>query len=155
MIDNIAELLDRLKITMSSFGDILNGGATESEIDNLNRIFQESFNTVLPDGYTDFLRKINGFSFDGVTLYGVDTEFSTDKYPQSWDSYGCYLMNNTARTDREENRYIFIAENSISWYCYNIEDKEYVLLDNPSGTKMSTFKDFDDMLKHIIYSILY
>lgn len=42
---------------------------------------------------------------------------------------------------------MFFGESNISWYCFDLINKVYVELDNPSGTLMHTFTNFDSMLE--------
>ena len=49
-----------------------------------------------------------------------------------------------------EYQYIFLGESSISWYVYNIDMNNYYELDNPSGSEIKEFADFEDLLESLL-----
>lgn len=49
--------------------------------------------------------------------------------------------------------YIFLVSRDISWYVYNIKDKNFNILDKTSGELMETYNDFYFMFDNIFYII--
>ena len=45
---------------------------------------------------------------------------------------------------------MFFGESSISWYCFDLLNEVYVELDNPSGTVMQIYPDFNSMLERAL-----
>ncbi|OLF48422.1 hypothetical protein BU202_02060 [Streptococcus cuniculi] len=51
-------------------------------------------------------------------------------------------------------KYLFIGESNISWYVYNLKNKLYEVLDNPSGRLLKQFGTLDELLRQVLKEAL-
>ncbi|MCY8232239.1 YrhA family protein [Priestia endophytica] len=102
----------------------------------------------LPKQYLNFLHIVNGLQFNGLNIYGVDKGLSDIKSEESIE--GIIEMNELWHENAEMKKYIFFGDADISWYCYDMDENMYMELDKPSGTIVSSFDDFDFMLKNAL-----
>ena len=56
------------------YGEKVNNGALEKEINIFNKKVAEELNVNLPNEYIKVLEIINGIEFNGFILYGIDEE---------------------------------------------------------------------------------
>ena len=56
------------------YGEKINIGATEEEIQPLVKETQNELNVDLPSEYARILEVVNGIEFNGFILYGIDPE---------------------------------------------------------------------------------
>ena len=142
------EELNLLVKEISKYGDKMNDGVLEKDLNLFINIFKKTFGVSLPDDYLQFLRNFNGIEFNGFIMYGVD------KYLLSIEPInninGLIKFNNIFYENKHQKKYIFLGENNISWYVYDIKLSTYFELDNPSETKINEFINFKDMLKNFI-----
>lgn len=139
------KLLSDIRKIEEKYGDSLNTPASNEQIEILTKTVKEKFNNVLPEEYINFLKTVNGLEFNGFIFHGVDSSLIDTQKDET--VYG-YIDNNEIWYENEHQRqYMFFGESNISWYCFDLINKVYVELDNPSGTLMHTFTDFDSMLE--------
>lgn len=129
-----------------------NIGAESKEIEIIKSKAKEKFNVELPVGYINLLKLINGLESDGCILYGIDQEF-LDYNPNQY-IHGILDSNDAWRYDKEQEKYIFIGDSSISWFVYNIVKNKYFILDKPSGSEMGEFDNIEDMLEEALREAL-
>ncbi|WP_121609134.1 SMI1/KNR4 family protein [Mesobacillus foraminis] len=66
------EQVDRISEIAKEYGEDLNPGVRREEADVLEKKLQASIGShiTLPEGYKEFLMTANGFSYNGLMLYG-------------------------------------------------------------------------------------
>jgi hypothetical protein len=139
------ELLLDIRKVEEKYGDTLNNPASSEQIELLKRTAKEKFNHDLPEQYVNFLKTVNGIDFNGFVFYGVDnTLFEVQNNSKI---YGYIDANEIWFENEHQKQYMFFGESDISRYCFDILNKTYVEIDNPSGTIMHTYIDFDSMLE--------
>ena len=139
------QLLLKIKEKRERRGRTLNNSASEEQIEVLNKTVKKFFNQVLPEQYVNFLKAINGLEFNGFIFYGIDSTLIDVENNQT--VYGYVDTNEIWYENEHQKQYMFFGESNISWYCFDLLNQVYVELDNPSGTLMQTYTDFDHMLK--------
>ncbi len=142
------EEINLLTKEMAKYGDKINNGVLEKDLKLFVDIFKKTFSVILPNDYLDFLKNFNGIEFNGFIIYGVDKNLLSIKTDNHIN--GLIEFNNIFYENEYQKKYIFLGENNISWYVYDIESVIYFELDNSSGTKINKFDDFKDMLKSFI-----
>lgn len=139
------KLLSDIRKVEEKYGDTLNTPASNEQIELLKKIVKEKFNHVLPEQYANFLKTVNGLEFNGFIFYGVDSSLLEVQNNQT--VYGYVDTNEIWYENEHQKQYMFFGESNISWYCFDLSNGVYVELDNPSGTLMHTFNDFNSMLE--------
>lgn len=139
------QLFLKIKDKREKRGRKLNNPASEEQIEILKKIVKEEFNQVLPEQYVNFLKSINGIEFNGFIFYGVDSSLLDVENNQT--VYGYVDTNKIWYENEHQKQYMFFGESNISWYCFDLLNGVYVELDNPSGTLMQTYIDFNSMLE--------
>lgn len=146
------ELLSDIRKIEEKYGDTLNIPASNEQIEILKKIVKEKFNHVLPDQYIDFLKTVNGLEFNGFIFYGVDSSLLDIENNQI--TYGYVDTNEIWYENEHQKQYMFFGESNISWYCLDLLNGVYVELDNPSGTLMYTYTNFNSMLEKALQDSL-
>lgn len=139
------DLLIEIKNKREKRGRKLNAPATDEQIEALKRAVQEKFNHLLPEAYLHFLKTMNGLEFNGFVFYGVDP--SLFEVQNNQKVYGYVDLNEIWYENEHQKQFMFFGESNISWYCFDLFNQVFVELDNPSGTSMHTYADFDAMLE--------
>ncbi|MBU3174530.1 YrhA family protein [Clostridium estertheticum] len=146
------QLFFKIKDKREKRGRKLNNPALEEQIEILKKTVKEKFNQVLPKQYVNFLKTTNGLEFNGFIFYGVDTSLFDVQNNQT--VYGYVDTNEIWYENEHQKQYMFFGEGSISWHCFDLLNEVYVELDNPSGTVMQTYPDFNSMLERALENSL-
>lgn len=134
------------------YGEEVNIGATEEEIEMFFKEVKAVLNVDLPNDYARILEQVNGLEFNGFILYGIDQNLLSKQPNQSINGL---IENNELWHENEwQKKYIFIGESSISWYVYDLEECKYVELDNPSGEENEVFSGLECMVERILSDAL-
>lgn len=134
------------------YGEEVNIGATEEEIEMFFKEVKAVLNVDLPNEYAKILEAVNGLEFNGFILYGIDQHLLSEQPNQSINGL---IENNELWYENEwQKKYIFIGESGISWYVYDLEECEYVELDNPSGEENEVFSSLECMVEKILSDAL-
>ncbi len=139
------EYLSKIAEIEKKFGDELNPPATPKEIQSLKDNVKNTFGIILPRQYIEFLSEANGLHFDGLNIYGVDTSLLETKYSSA--AHGFIEFNEVWYEVEELKQYLFFGESDISWYCLNLAERIWQILDKPSGTLIETYPDFYSMFE--------
>lgn len=138
------EKLEEIVCEEKKYGNKLNKGANEKEIQLLIDRVRDELQFILPEEYINILKVINGLEYNGFILYGIDEELLEREFEQSINGL---IDNNQVWYDNEwEHPYIFLGDSSISWYVYDTERGKYYELDKPSGREMKVFSKLEDLL---------
>src|ERR1700730_7503213 len=84
------DLDDRISSELAEGRHPLLPGAEEEDLQKLSKAIQQKLHVRLPVEVIDVLRQVDGFSENGVTLYGIDPKLPED-HLDSWMSI-CYEM---------------------------------------------------------------
>ena len=134
------------------FGEKVNIGATEQKIHLFIKTVKDELNIDLPNEYIEVLRIINGMEFNGFILYGIDQRLLDEQ--QNEKIYGLIEYNKLWYENEWNKQYIFWGEGNISWYVYDLTAHKFCELDNPSGTEMEMFDNFDHMVEKLLIDAL-
>lgn len=90
----------------------------------------------IDSAYVKILSQIDGFEMDGLLLYSLDRQKDENIYD-----------NNEIWWEVDEDReYLYLGEDDLSWYCVQIATNKPCLLDKPSGTMISVYDSFEELL---------
>lgn len=138
------ESLERIIQEGKKYGEEINNGISEEEIELFIKNVEKELNLTLPDDYIEILRAVNGIEFNGMILYGVDEPILKEIPKQHVN--GLIDSNKVWYENKWQKQYLFLGEDSISWYVYDLKTKKYYELDNPSGEISAEFEDFEQMV---------
>lgn len=143
------EKLEKIKIKFEKdYGDSFNNSATDNEISKLKNSFLKKFGLELPTQYLEFLKYMNGIEFDGFIIFSIDKDIIDNNTNQQVE--GIINFNEILYENEFNKDYIFLADSDISWYVYNIKNKNFNILDKPSGELIETYNDFYSMLDNVL-----
>lgn len=137
---------------MAEYGEKVNNGARKREIVEFREKAAEELQADLPQEYLALLRAVNGIEYNGFIIYGIDEELLKRSPNQSVN--GLIEFNKDLYENEWQKRYVFLGESSVSWYVYDLADKKYYELDNPSGTICEEFQDLESMLEKALTDAL-
>ena len=146
---------DRLKdiiVEENLYGEKINAGATNAEIQLFINEVKKSLNIELPLEYADVLKVVNGLEFNGFILYGIDQYLLTKQQNQHIN--GLIENNKIWYENSWLKQYVFLGESSISWYVYNLTTGKYCELDNPSGSVNETFRNLPCLVDRLMSDAL-
>lgn len=146
--DKLQEIIQEKKI----YGEKVNFGATEEEINMFFKKAKAELNVDLPNDYAKILELVNGVEFNGFILYGIDQNLLSIQPNQSIN--GLIEYNKIWYENEWQKKYIFIGESNISWYVYDFVECKYVELDNPSGRENEVFSSLEYMIEKILCDAL-
>jgi hypothetical protein len=78
----------------------------------------------------------DGLNYNGLFIYSLKPD----------EENNIYETNDIWWENEEQRKYLFFADDSISWFCWNAEDRLFYILDKPSGEKMDNFVSFAEMM---------
>lgn len=147
--DKFAEICKEAK----SYDEEMNKGASEQEISILVDSIKEELNIDIPDGVISLLKIVNGLEFNGYILYGIDEDLLEDTPEQAINGL---ISNNLDWIYENEDlkKYLFIGDSSDSWYVFDTEASEYLILDKPSAVIIESFENIESMLDSILDEVL-
>ena len=146
--DKLQEIIQEKKI----YGEKVNIGATEEEIEIFFKEAKAELNVDLPNDYANILELVNGLEFNGFILYGIDESLLNKQPNQSIN--GLIEYNKIWYENEWQKKYVFIGESNISWYVYDCAECKYVELDNPSGRENEVFSSLEYMVEKILSDAL-
>lgn len=138
------ESLERIIQEEKKYGEEINNGISEEEIELFIKNVEKELNLTLPEDYIEILRAVNGIEFNGMILYGVDESILKEAPKQRVN--GLIDSNKVWYENEWQKQYLFLGEDSISWYVYDLKTNKYYELDNPSGEISAEFDDFEQMV---------
>ena len=131
------EIIDKINNEMKRYGENINDGAMDDEIEVFSNEVNKKLNIKLPQEYCIVLKLVNGLEFNGFIIYGIDEYLLKKDINQHINGF---IDNNLICYDNEWlKQYIFFGESDISWYVYDISSKMYFEIDRPSEEKMVAF----------------
>lgn len=146
------ERLEEIIQEEKKYGEEINGGISEEEVELFVKEVEDGLNTALPEEYIKVLRVVNGLEYNGVILYGADETILKEAPRQTVN--GLIDCNQVWYENEWQKQYLFLGESSISWYVYDLRAAKYYALDNPSGEISEEFEDLEQMLDKMLEEAL-
>lgn len=147
------EKIDVIKRIEYGYNSKLNDGARPDEIKTLNLKFTMKMKCSLPEEYLAALELINGIDFNGFVLYGIDPEILLNQPNQ--EIQGIIDSNEVWYEFVDpERKFIFLGDDSISWYVYEKDTEKYWLIDRPSTDPIEAFSTFDKLFDKMLETAL-
>ena len=124
--------------------------ATDEDINGCNKDFAEcELGVTLPEGYTAFLKMLNGFAWNGIEFYSTDQVTN----PESG-----YMLNDivSANEDFRINnegleQCVQLGRADEDLYVYNTENGRYEVLDMDGRDVMEDFATFEELFVGVTF----
>lgn len=142
------EKLKKIMQEEALYGEQINSGATEKQLELFKNKVNAELKTNLPDEYCKILEVVNGLEFNGFILYGIDQNLIEAHQNQKIN--GLIENNRIWYENKWQKRYVFLGESNISWYVYDLTAKNYCELDNPSGNQVEVFNNIETMIEKVL-----
>lgn len=146
--DRLQEIVQEKKL----YGEEVNIGATDEEIEIFSKKAKVELNVDLPNDYVKILGLVNGLEFNGFILYGIDQHLLSNQPNQRIN--GLIEYNKIWYENEWQKKYIFIGESNISWYVYDLVACRYFELDNPSGRENGEFSSSECIVEKLLSDAL-
>ncbi len=142
----IDEIID---IVNEDSGAMLPRPASEEDIAECQEDLIDIGLEPLPEGYIDFLKKINGFAWNGIEFY------STDQVVEAANPDGYRLMDLVTMNDEFNDMYeldekVLLGRSDIDYYTYNIGTEKYEVLEFESRETMDEFETFEALFRFTV-----
>ena len=121
-------------------------GISDSEAVFIARTTEKLFNANVPEDYVSFLKEINGFSCNGVTVYGFENDEIKNKYKELIDNDFIYV-NNDFREMTDVSDYLVFGQTDLSYIAMDTRSGKYVLLGRGFLDFIGEYVDFNEMLE--------
>jgi len=142
------ENLEKIRQEEATYGEELNDGISEQEAAEFVKEVKKVLKMPVPEDYLKILKVINGIENNGIILYGVDEALLKNKPKRHVNGL---IDNNQDWLDNEwDGNYLFLGDGNISWYVYDVDNKKYYELDQPSGDICYEFDSFELMFDKML-----
>lgn len=101
----------------------------------------------IPQGYIDFLRKLNGFAWNGIEFYSTDqvTDPETD-----YTLMDIVTMNEDFAEYNDMPTKVLIGRADDDLYTYDTESHKYEVLDFTGKDVMEDYESFEDLFVNVV-----
>jgi hypothetical protein len=128
-------------------------GADEVELERLSKAFHERLHLQLPAAVLDILRQVDGFSENGVSLYGVDAELHDDQF----DSGPGLLAENLVHWSsfpETLQRYLFVGDSDLWRFAVELATGHPVALYKASLKQAHRFSTMEELVNDMMQQAL-
>ncbi|WP_026493207.1 MULTISPECIES: YrhA family protein [unclassified Butyrivibrio] len=137
--------IGQLRDFYSQIGKELNAPAKDNEIAKFESEAKKRLGQEIPDEHMALFKIVNGFSFNGVNVYGVDEEL-LEKKPE--EVYSFIELNEMWKRHYEGNG-LYLADTDLYFYVFDSKNGGYYRLTNPMGDEDKKYNSYEDMMKDI------
>lgn len=99
-------------------------GAQDADLKHLRAWLKKFFNTDIPEGYSEFLQKCNGFLTETRQMYGLSNEQTTAQYPVLVN-LDFYYKNKCLAQLWETREYVVFGASDMEYFVYHISSKTF------------------------------
>ncbi len=120
-------------------------GLTSKTTQQVSDYFKEHFNSCLPQGYIEFLNVMNGFSYDGHSIFCCYNDEIEKNYPR-YSSLDLVTFNTNFYANTDISDYILLGKSSIDYIGYIKAKNKYVIMTNGTMQHLKEFEAFNEMI---------
>lgn len=141
----LKELLEDARLAAEDVEESLQSPAHERDINKLKNEAKAKLGADVPEEYITFLKEVNGFSLDDLTIYASES-MPHATYPESIIE-GFVKMNLLQRESKKCSDILIFGEASkLDLYTQRISTGEFQILDHSTLDLTKTVANFDDMM---------
>lgn len=116
----------------------------QNSIDTLVMNANKLFNTELSNDYLELLKLTDGFSINGLNIYG------SSQYNQDYFIDGILDVNNEFWTEPTLRNYLSYGSESSTRLVFNMESLRYEAVDSVTWEMIESFPSFSELLYYIL-----
>ena len=125
-----------------------NPGASDEDIDTMQKKCRERFGVCVPEGYVAFLRRENGLSYNYNQIYDLTFFVCRDGYSDS-NYWSVFEYNDDLQNDGKA-RFLYIGRDKENRCAYDTQTGKYVILKERTFVVLETYDCFADMFKTLL-----
>lgn len=146
MIDKqVKDKLDIIDDTLKRYGETIYAVSSTQDVEDYRTwCLDNCKGLAVDDEYIEVISSVDCFDFNGLSFYSMNKDNENNIY----ESNEIYWENDNLR------KYLFLGEDSISWYAIAVGSGKYYILDKPSGSIMSEFDVFQELFLVALKSVL-
>lgn len=122
--------------------------ATDKDIDLCNKDMGQFEFPPLPSGYIDFLKKLNGFAWNGIEFFSTDRVTDTETNYTLPDIVSA--NEDFAEYNEELEGLVCLGRADDDIYVYNVANERYEVLDMTGRDVMEDFASFEAMFVGVV-----
>lgn len=145
-------LENRLASDAARGGRSLLPGALAEDIKRTEQAAQAELGIDLPGELRDLFTEVDGFSENGVSLYGTDQDLPAEQaYGPTIVAENLSLWSVMPETAR---KYLFIGDSDLWYFGFDLGSKQYVVLSRSTLQPVHTFGSAADMVNDMLNQAL-
>jgi len=124
-------------------------GVVEGDLENLLDAVEEELNIALPTAVVKILRQVDGFTSNGVTLYGVDPELREDQF----DCGAGILAENRLKWSSLPDialKFLFLGDSDLWYFAIELVTEQAMALDNWTLQPVHYFQNTEEMVNDML-----
>ena len=137
-----------MNIVAEDEGAMIVRPASQEDLELCQKDMKEMEFPPIPQGYADFLHKLNGFAWNGIEFYSTDQVTDTDTN---------YMLNDIVSANEMFNEYnegfehcVFLGRADDDLYVYNTQNGRYEVMDMTGRDVMEDFETFEAMFAGVV-----
>lgn len=104
-------------------------GLSNETINKVSAYCTEQFGCPLPEGYSNFLKEANGFSYDGRSIFCCYNDEIKISFPR-YAGLDLVTFNTKFYENTDISSYLVLGKSSIDYVCYEKATNKYLILTN-------------------------
>jgi hypothetical protein len=150
--DERTTLENRLARDAARGGRSLLPGALPDDIKRTEQAAQDELGIDLPAELRDLLTEVDGFSENGVSLYGTDQDLPDEQaYGPTIVAENLSLWSVMPETAR---KYLFVGDSDLWYFVFDLGSKQYVVLSRSTLGAVHAFGSAADMVNDMLNQAL-
>jgi hypothetical protein len=150
--DERTTLENRLARDAARGGRSLLPGALPDDIKRTEQAAQDELGIDLPAELRDLLTEVDGFSENGVSLYGTDQDLPDEQaYGPTIVAENLSLWSVMPETAK---KYLFIGDSDLWYFAFDLGNKQYVVLSRSTLEPVHGFGSAADMVNDMLSQAL-
>jgi len=142
---SITKTIDEIiKVLNKDVGSMIPRPASDDDIDQCQHDLVDLSLEPLPQGYVDFLKKCNGFAWNGIEFYSTDQIVEADN-PSSFRLMDLVSMNDEFNDLYELDDKVLLGRADEDYYTYDIETQKYEALELETREAWEEFDTFEEL----------
>jgi hypothetical protein len=147
------DLDDRLASEASQGLYPLLPGADEAALQRLSEALHKKLQVQLPAGVVDILRQVDGFSENGVALFGVDGELCKDQFDSGPGLLAENLLNWSGFPETLQ-KYLFVGDSDLWHFAVELATGDPVVLHKSTLKQAHRFSTMEELVNDMMQQAL-
>jgi hypothetical protein len=127
--------------------------ADEAELQKLSEAINERLHLQLPPAVIEILRQVDGFSENGVSLYGIDAELREDQFDSGPGLLAENLVNWSGFPETIQ-KYLFVGDSDLWHFAVELATEQPVALYKSTLKQAHRFSTMDELVNDMMRQAL-